>query len=207
MFDVDGTLVESYDFDEQCFLEAVQEVTGLGVINNWETYPHVTDRGILGTFIERQAQQYSIEELEELVKPVFVSKIKDYLASNPAQEVEGAIKFVEHLKSESDVVLSIATGGWGDTAVEKLKSAGFDLSGIPLASSNDHHSRIEIMKLAIVKAVNTDNVPLTYFGDAEWDVRACKDLGVNLVIVGSRVNHNQVLSDFTNIYKAMSYVQ
>lgn len=60
------------------------------MINNWEIYPHVTDRGILGTFIERQAQQYSIEELEELVKPVLVSKINDYLASNPAQEVERA---------------------------------------------------------------------------------------------------------------------
>ena len=206
MFDVDGTLVRSYDFDERCFLDSVYDVTGLELINNWETYPHVTDRGILRTFIERQAPHLTIGELEGKVKPVFVKKISEYLADMPVMEVDGAKRFFDHLKSNDKIRLSIATGGWKETALAKLESAGFDIEGVAIASSNDHHSRIEIMNIAKSKVVNSSELPMTYFGDAEWDVRACKELRVNLVIVGDRAHHRQSLADFKNVEKAMNYV-
>ncbi|MEH6443027.1 MAG: HAD hydrolase-like protein [Oceanospirillaceae bacterium] len=204
MFDVDGTLVQSYDFDEQCFIASIQEVTGIKIDSDWESYPYVTDRGILMTFIERQAFNYSIEKLENLVKPVFITKIREHLISNPANAVEGAIEFLEHLKLKSSITLSIATGGWADTAIEKLNSAGFDLEGVPLASSNDHYSRIEIMKLAKSRADCDSSVPLIYFGDADWDLRACEELNANLVIVGDRVSHIQKINDFTEVNKTLA---
>ena len=139
-------------------------------------------------------------------RSIFISKINSYLKSNLVREVTGAIKFIEYLKSKSDIALSIATGGWRETAIAKLESAGFDLTNIPLASSNDHYSRTEIMKLAKNKANYEPHFSLTYFGDAEWDLRACKDLNINLVIVGSRVNHNQTINDYTDIEKIMSYL-
>ncbi|GAK86809.1 hypothetical protein JCM19238_4417 [Vibrio ponticus] len=49
MLDVDGTLIQSYEFDEQCFIDAVYETTGLKILNDWHNYPNVTDRGILKT--------------------------------------------------------------------------------------------------------------------------------------------------------------
>jgi hypothetical protein len=142
-----------------------------------------------------------------LVKPAFVAKIGEYLAAYPANEVAGAIDFFEHLKAESDIALSIATGGWGDTAFKKLKSAGFEFDGIPMASSNDNHSRTEIMKLASSVVINDQASSLTYFGDAEWDMRACSELGVNLVIVGNRVSHVQSISDFREVYRAMGFIE
>jgi len=77
------------------------------------------------------------------------------------------------------VSLSIATGGWEETALLKLQSAGIDVSGIPIASSNDHYARIEIMKMARVKASACESFPVTYFGDAAWDQKACRELGYN----------------------------
>jgi phosphoglycolate phosphatase-like HAD superfamily hydrolase len=207
MFDIDGTLVQSYDFDECCFLESVDEVTGIELVNNWESYPHVTDRGILQTFIERQASHLELQKLEAEVKPVFVKKIKDYLVANPVEEVAGAKVFLDELKSNDEVQLSIATGGWKETALSKLESAGFDIAGIALASSNDHHSRIEIMKLAKSKVAGDSQIPLTYFGDGEWDVRACRELDVNLVVVGGRVDHRQMIADFSDVKEAMKYVE
>ena len=44
MFDIDGTLLQSYEFDEQCYLAAIKEVTGIDLLGNWESYPHITDR-------------------------------------------------------------------------------------------------------------------------------------------------------------------
>ncbi|MHA7879227.1 MAG: HAD family hydrolase [Saccharospirillum sp.] len=205
MFDVDGTLVESYEFDEHLFLESVREITGIEVINNWESYPHVTDRGILQTFIKRQFQSSTIAELERLVKPLFVSKVREYLESHPAREVNGAIEFINNLKVREDVVLSIATGGWGETAIAKLESAGFDVNDITIASSNDHYSRTEIMNLARGRFSNDKDLNLTYFGDAEWDKRACSDLNVNLVIVGNRTSHHQTIADFKDSTKALEF--
>lgn len=50
MFDIDGTLIESDDFDSECFTEAVKEVTGFDIDTDWSRYEHVTDAGILNEF-------------------------------------------------------------------------------------------------------------------------------------------------------------
>lgn len=207
MLDVDGTLIQSYEFDEQCFIDAVYEITGLELSNGWENYPYVTDRGILKTFIERQAPQYSLEELEALVKPVFIRNIKETIASEPAQEVLGAKEFVSYLLRSNEYVVSVATGGWGETAKLKLESAGFDTNGLIIASSNDHYSRINIMEVARLQADSEKALSMTYFGDAIWDVKACDKLGVNLVIVGDRVNHPQQIMNFGSLEHALSFVK
>ncbi|KXF83260.1 HAD family hydrolase [Enterovibrio coralii] len=206
MLDIDGTLIQSYEFDEKCFIDAVREVTGLELKADWENYPHVTDRGILKTFISRQAPHYSLSELEKAVKPVFTRNIQKTIDSEPALEVGGAIEFVSYLRKSKEHLVSVATGGWGETAKLKLESAGFETDGLILASSNDHHSRIEIMNTARLQADSTGLVPVTYFGDAAWDVKACETLGVNLVVVGNRVKHHQQIKDFAPLERVLDFV-
>ncbi|HCE3035043.1 TPA: HAD family hydrolase [Vibrio parahaemolyticus] len=207
MLDIDGTLIQSYEFDEKCFVDAVYEITGLELSSDWGSYPYVTDRGILKTFIERQAPQYSLEELEDLVKPVFIRNIQRTINSEPAKEVPGAREFVSYLMNSDKHVVSIATGGWSETAKLKLESAGFELEGLTIASSNDHYSRIKIMEVAKSQTDSTQNLPVTYFGDAAWDVKACEELGVNLVIVGERVNHQQRIVDFSSLEQVLRFVK
>ncbi|GAK86810.1 hypothetical protein JCM19238_4418 [Vibrio ponticus] len=50
-------------------------------------------------------------------------------------------------------------------------------------------------------------MPITYFGDAEWDVRACEELGVNLVVVGERVEHHQSIPNFNSLEQALYFVK
>ncbi|WP_325894608.1 HAD family hydrolase [Grimontia sp. NTOU-MAR1] len=207
MFDIDGTLIQSYDFDEKCFMDAVHEVTGIAIKNDWEAYPHVTDRGILQTFIERQAPQYSLEELENRVKPVFIRNIEQTIKESPAVEVKGAKRFLMHVLKNNDYIVSVATGGWRETARLKLQSAGFDTDNLIIASSNDHHARIEIMAIAQAEADPSKGLPITYFGDAIWDVKACAASGVNLVIVGERVDHNQRILDYSSLEQSLSFVK
>ena len=66
----------------------------------------------------------------------------------------------------------------------KLDTAGFNLDGVPVASSDDSPSRVEIMQIALSR-LGSDFESVTYFGDAEWDRRACQQLGWNFVAVGS----------------------
>ncbi|MDW1677674.1 HAD family hydrolase [Vibrio sp. Vb5029] len=207
MLDIDGTLLQSYEMDEQCFVDAVREATGLEISTDWGSYPFVTDRGILKTFIEQQGLKHSLAQLENIVKPIFIRNVQQSVKVSPAQEVIGAKNFVSYLLDSDEYVVSIATGGWGETAKIKLESAGFKTEKLAIMSSNDHYSRIKIMELAKSAINQIDNYPVTYFGDAEWDLKACKELKVNVVIVGDRVDHYQRIQDFSCLENALNFVK
>ena len=53
MFDIDETLIKSYNFDSECFVEAIKETTGIEIDSDWKNYKHVTDTGILNEFFEK----------------------------------------------------------------------------------------------------------------------------------------------------------
>lgn len=67
----------------------------------------------------------------------------------------------------------------------KLKYAGYDVSGVPMASSDDGYERIRIMERC--RALMPATRVTTYVGDGEWDKRASERLGWRFVGVGSRL--------------------
>lgn len=62
------------------------------------------------------------------------------------------------------------------------------------------------MKIARYQAGEMGEGALTYFGDAQWDVNACRALGVNLVIIGNRVEHHQQLPNYLDVDAALRFV-
>lgn len=194
MFDIDGTLVDSFGFDEVCFVNAASEVLDCEIDTDWESYTHVTDKGLLLELLQRLGREQEIEKIEPLVKQRFVAGIEGHLVENGLQATPGAPEFLKLLNAREDVHLSIATGGWRESAQLKLQAAEFDLSGVPIATSNDHHIRTEIMRLAQAGA-NPDH-PVVYFGDAEWDKLACAELGYQFVLLGDRTEHSIQIKDF-----------
>ena len=206
MFDVDGTLVESFDFDEKCYMDAVYSVLGHQLDNDWSKYSHVTDSGILDHHLGEKDLLNDREEIHAKVKSAFVNNIESYLSTTPAKQVCGAADFISFLLGRRDICLSIATGGWGETALLKLESAGIDTFGIPLASSNDHFSRTEIMRIALNKTGEVSDYRPNYFGDAAWDKEACKHLNFNFIVVGDRVQHDQAINNFADFDSACRFI-
>src|SRR5882724_13716958 len=48
MFDIDGTLTQTFQADEACFVQALREVFGFtGINTDWACYPHCSYSGIL----------------------------------------------------------------------------------------------------------------------------------------------------------------
>jgi len=206
MFDIDGTLVQSYDFDARCFVEAIEEVMNLTIDSDWSQYKYVTDAGIVDEIIDLNSLGGKKDEISEKVKKCFVRKISEHLEQNPAQEVPGASSFLSRLHSMDNVALSIATGGWYESAILKLSSAGICAANIPIASSNDHFSRTEIMKIAESRSNTKGSAKHTYFGDAGWDKKACHLLGCNFVLVGNKIDHHQRINDFLSVNEAMAFI-
>ena len=204
IFDVDGTLVQSFEFDEACYLAAVYQVLGVRMETNWDDYPHVTDSGLLIELLRRLNKLDQFDVIEKQIKLLFVNKVTEFLQSNPLPQVLGAATFVKELRKHANVRLAIATGGWLETAKLKLQSAGIDVRGVPIASSNDHHVRTEIMRIAIAKLGVSSNRQVSYFGDAEWDKRACAEMAVRFVLVGNRTIHHTQIENYLHTGKLRS---
>lgn len=187
LFDIDGTLLESEAVDGRLYEEALR--AGVGEVQlrpNWADYVHVTDSGLLREILDDNGRVYTAE-LEERVRSRFVALIDAHIQSHgPFREVPGARRFVEALSASATHAVAFATGGWGATAEHKLRSAGFDFTGIPLRSSDDGIRRADIMSAAL-QALGRDFESVTYYGDAPWDERACRELGWRFQPVGARL--------------------
>ncbi|SER02477.1 Phosphoglycolate phosphatase, HAD superfamily [Amphritea atlantica] len=206
MFDIDGTLVESYDFDTECFQAAIRDVLGIAIGSDWSCYRHVTDSGILAEIVAESGFHSDRERIEAKVKEQFVSRVADYISCHEVSPIPGAYNFLSQLVSRQNVSVAFATGGWAESARMKLNAAGLSFPSIPLASSSDHNSRIEIMRLA-ERLVGTDHYDSrTYFGDGPWDQKASETLGYNFISVGHRISSLQSIRDYTEADVALRYI-
>ena len=138
LFDIDGTLVESYDFDFECYRSAIFEVLGVEIETDWGQYQHVKDTGILNEIIEDRPLQDEYESIFKEVKKQFTLRIKKYILNHEVLLISRASTFLSYLAQRYDVIIALATGGWSETAKLKLNAAGINHSAIPIASSCDH---------------------------------------------------------------------
>lgn len=185
IFDLDGTLVQSIEFDDALYQEAMVEVIGCRDFDMcWESYTHVTDTGLLVELLAR----LGIADTQQIigdVRNVFCNKVRDYLESGAAcRPMPGAREAISAL-TVAGVQFGIATGGWGDTARMKLKYAGIEAPDF-LSSSDDAISRTGIMRHCS-QQLGAHERSVVYFGDAPWDVKATTELSWRFVGVGTRL--------------------
>lgn len=183
IFDIDGTLVDSMSVDTELYLSSIREVLGQVSIRKLSDYDHVTDSGILAQVLDDNGYSFDLEVVRS-VKSVFVNGLRRYIrTAGSFPIIDGAVQFVERARKSEDRRIAIATGCWRESALLKLESAGFGIDGIPLVTGDDSPSRVKIMRSAL-KRIGDDFRSVTYFGDAEWDQRACEELGWNFIAVG-----------------------
>ncbi|WP_284509666.1 HAD hydrolase-like protein [Salinivibrio costicola] len=98
MLDVDGTLVDSCQMDHECFSQAIDEVTGLAVPDNWGSYTNVTDAGIIEELIDTHGLNHDKIRLFREIKQVFRQKLAVRIAEKGLAPIPGAVEFVEHMR-------------------------------------------------------------------------------------------------------------
>lgn len=185
IFDVDGTLVRSMDVDSKLYVSAINTILGpVEYRPSFNDYDNVTDRGIIEQLIDDNALTVEPNVIDA-IRMHFVESVNDHINTvGPFAAIHGAIQVIDQLSRSTDIAVAIATGGWRDSALAKLESSGFRLDGIPVATCDDSPSRTEIMQNALSQ-LGQDFNAVTYYGDAEWDRRACLELGWNFVAVGA----------------------
>lgn len=170
--------------DTELYFSSVSQVLGsVSVRNKLSDYDHVTDSGILAQLLDDNGYSVDVEAFAT-IQAVFLERMERYIKDEgPFRSIDGAVQFVGNARESDDTRIAIATGCWRKTALLKLNSAGFNIDGIPLITSDDCPSRVGIMRIALSK-IGDDFESITYFGDAEWDQHACHDLGWRFVAVG-----------------------
>lgn len=186
IFDVDGTLCDTHEVDASCYAAAIEHVTGRSLSTvDWSNYPEATNAAIAQDFL-REGGETMIELRERQIREEFVRRLEDTGRANPElfRPIDGALDMIADLRRKN-YSIAIATGCWCESAHTKLRLAGFDVNGIPFASSSDARRRADIITLAAARAgcVVSNSI---YVGDGVWDVKAARELGMPFIGIGTK---------------------
>ena len=188
MFDIDGTLTETMKVDEECFVRSFKDVFGFADIDtDWSHYPRTTDSGIFhDVFTTRIGRSPTAQEVSRF-RQHFIQLLAAASSQSPFAPVAGADRLLSRL-AQGGLRVSLATGGWRDSARLKMASAGMCFDDHPAASADDALDRESIMMLSKQRAAERygESFACTvYVGDGVWDARACHSVGISFIGVGT----------------------
>ena len=186
MFDIDGTLTESNDLDDEAYLRALSEVFGFSeVSNDWTSYSHVTDACILKEVCQRQLGRVPFPGEVKTFQNQFLELLaKGATASGGVKAVSGASEVLYRLLASPDYAVSYAGGAWAASAFFKLQSANLPVQNIPYAFSDDDQSREGITAVALERAkthYGQSFSDVVYVGDGVWDIRSARKSGYSFI--------------------------
>jgi phosphoglycolate phosphatase-like HAD superfamily hydrolase len=188
MFDIDGTLTETMKVDEECFVRAFKDVFGFADIDtDWSHYPHTTDSSIFHEiYVSRHARPPTAPDISRF-RQHFIGLLAVASSQSPFAPVPGADRLLSRLAQDGSHRVSLATGGWRDSARLKMASAGMCFDDHPAASADDALDRESIMRFSGQRAVERYGEAFArtvYVGDGVWDARACRNVGIPFVGIG-----------------------
>jgi phosphoglycolate phosphatase-like HAD superfamily hydrolase len=213
IFDLDGTLTRTTRADAACYVRAMREGVGiLDIDSNWTTYTHSTDSGITAEIFQTHFRRPPTPDEIARFKEQFVGLLAETFRREPdsCREMAGAAAALQRLRAHAQWRIALATGSWRACATLKVQTAGLDLDGVPAAFADDSFEREEIIAVARSRALAcyrlSDFSRVVYVGDAPWDVRAARRLGIPFLGIGGgrkaeRLLHDgasEVLQDFSD---------
>jgi len=198
IFDIDGTLADTKQVDDACFISAFDTTFQLDIRQQkWEDITNLTDWGITEEIIQRELKRNPTEAEYGLMEATHISNLQEAKTKNPThfQEITGAQSFFDHLQSLPNIRLGIATGAWEKSALIKLSAIGIDPTNLPFSNSSHFKTREGITNHAIqqAKAQYDGNFEeIIYFGDGVWDYKTCRNLGIRFI--GNFSNKDKILA-------------
>lgn len=209
IFDIDGTISDSVDIDDRCFLQTFKDLYNIDLREtDWSGYSNVTDWG-LSREIFRNKLGRDIQPREVLsIKLYFYQLLKAH--QQDISPIPGVLDFIASLIRDPDFEVALATGGWKETALLKLSTLGLDTKGMVLKSSNDHFDRKKIVEKAIESALNKAPEirpsPIIYFGDGLWDYQTCRSLGISFIGIDSKNDQKLASKGVKNVIKDYRFI-
>ena len=185
VFDIDGTLIRYHPKrNDRAYVRAVKEIFDVEIKDSWDGYKTSTDSGILSEILGRSPEESEIKDF----KICMSGFLAEEYSSPPFEAMRGAREFLASLGNFPLWQGALGTGNWTFSAQFKLKSAGFELSHLPMGSADDSHYREQVLAAAKNRALQSTGISqfdrIIYVGDWIWDVQAARALGWDFIGIG-----------------------
>ena len=142
MFDMDGTLTDSFSFDENCYVLAIQQALGLPrVVPDWEGYAHASSSYCLDAIVRAHHGRPVTAAESEAVQRRMVALMAEIGAEKARHtaEIPGAADCVRALLDQGHAVAIASGSSARDTALasrtlahpSSIASAASDAVPIP----------------------------------------------------------------------------
>lgn len=207
LFDLDGTLCQTYYADDNSFVKAATEVIGAPFDkNSWKGCEHLTDSAIFEHFYTSTKLVKPTDSVVKQMQSIFISILEDKFKNDQSffKEIPGASKFVNYINSQTNCSVGVATGGWKHIAEFKLKNIGLDTSKFDLIGSDDHHSKKDFTS-SLIDSMKTklgisafDHI--YYFGDSLYDKTCCEILGIEFIGIDYKNDNRLTESGVSRVY-------
>lgn len=187
IFDIDGTLTETMNVDDRCFVRSFMDVFGFADIDtDWSRYRNVSDSGVLHEVHETRTGRAPTAEEISRFRRHFVGLLTQASRERAFAAITGAPQLLSTLARSAGHRVSLATGAWSDSARLKMASAGMCFDDYPSATGDDAADRESIIRLSRKRAVERYGEFSTtiYVGDGVWDARACRSVGIPFIGIG-----------------------
>lgn len=189
MFDIDGTLTESSDLDSATFIDALREVFGFrDVSDDWGSYPHATDAGILAELCRVRESRPPTESEARRMQDRYVELLAERIAAaGGLRRIPGTAEILARLDASPDHAVALASGAWRASARLKLHAAALPTDDFPAAFSDDDSTREGICRISRQRAearCGRRFERVVYVGDGVWDVRTSRHLGFGFIGIG-----------------------
>lgn len=189
IFDIDGTLTDTTGVDDECYRETIAEALGVAPsVIDWAGAAHVTDTEIFRWLSHAHARDEPDESVMARTRTRFVERLTEQLAEAPTRfsSIRGAATMLRDLLQRNWCV-AFATGGWGPSALLKLRVAEIAFENAVLTCADDARTRADIVRLARDRAESFyarrfDRV--VSVGDGVWDVQTAAALRLPFVGIG-----------------------
>jgi phosphoglycolate phosphatase-like HAD superfamily hydrolase len=198
VFDLDGTLVDTNEVDDQCYAAAWRDEFSIACAGlDWSSFANVSDSGIAEELLGRNGFEVSSDNLRRL-ESRFVALLERAADEDRTRflPIAGAGWVIERLASAGWHAV-VATGAWHSSAVIKLRAAGLHLPAVPLACCDGRPSRQAIVQHAIdlgqQAAGGGPRKRIVLVGDAEWDVTTARRLSLPFVGIGDGEKRERLL--------------
>ena len=191
VFDIDGTLTRLYRGEDACFAAALESALGLADVDrDWTRYRNVTDTGIVHDLVQERWGRPATDHEIGAFRSVYCAAFDAAVTPSDGTEVAGACAFVGELRGSPDWMVAIATGNFRRLAVQKLERGGLPCLDVPMATADDAPARADLIRLAVHRSSQHYGVAtfdhVVSVGDAPWDLKTARELGMPFVAVGTR---------------------
>lgn len=106
IFDIDGTLLDSFEDDAVLYVEAIRHVMGeVRIRDAWEHYPRVSDTGVLAEICVDNDHAYD-EALSDTIRDVFLGRLRARMDTHgPYREIPGALASANDHQDRQQIML------------------------------------------------------------------------------------------------------